>query len=338
MSAKQDRQGARTASDIERKYNFGKTFAELMGIATDAQKAAEEAQNATENLDKELTAEEIFNRLTNNGEVQGIYRDEKGDIYLNASYIKSGEFLADLIKVGVLQSKDGKSFYLDLENGILKGQFDEFSVSGKTVETIAQEKVSAQTQTDIFNKLTNNGALKGLYMKNNDLFINASYIKSGKIVTEGSTYLRPTYEDCMNMLWSLNSPTNFPPKDFYDLNGDGEFTITDVLLALSVCYGKEDISKCVSLNKSIVIVTIEPSNPLETVKISGTNMWGSEVSVSLGANITKIPVISGNCVVGGALAVNEFAEITKLAVTVGGDSKNLSWKDNGDGTYTLIGS
>ena len=36
MSAKQDRQGVRTASDLEQKYNFDKTFAELMGIATDA--------------------------------------------------------------------------------------------------------------------------------------------------------------------------------------------------------------------------------------------------------------------------------------------------------------
>lgn len=36
MSAKQDRQGARTATDLERKYNFGKTFAELIGLINDA--------------------------------------------------------------------------------------------------------------------------------------------------------------------------------------------------------------------------------------------------------------------------------------------------------------
>lgn len=39
MSAKQDRQGARTPADLERKYNFGKTFAEIMGIATDARES-----------------------------------------------------------------------------------------------------------------------------------------------------------------------------------------------------------------------------------------------------------------------------------------------------------
>lgn len=37
MSEKQDRQGARSAVDLERKYQFVKQFAEIMGIALDAQ-------------------------------------------------------------------------------------------------------------------------------------------------------------------------------------------------------------------------------------------------------------------------------------------------------------
>lgn len=36
MSVKQDRQGVRTAADLERKWQFGKQFAEIMGIALDA--------------------------------------------------------------------------------------------------------------------------------------------------------------------------------------------------------------------------------------------------------------------------------------------------------------
>lgn len=35
-TTKQDRSPVRTASELERKYNFGKSFAEVMGIATDA--------------------------------------------------------------------------------------------------------------------------------------------------------------------------------------------------------------------------------------------------------------------------------------------------------------
>lgn len=39
--SKQDRQGVRTATDLEQKYNFGKTFAELMGIALDARESVD---------------------------------------------------------------------------------------------------------------------------------------------------------------------------------------------------------------------------------------------------------------------------------------------------------
>ena len=34
--SKQDRQGVRTTADLERKYQFGKTFAEIMGLVSDA--------------------------------------------------------------------------------------------------------------------------------------------------------------------------------------------------------------------------------------------------------------------------------------------------------------
>lgn len=39
--SKQDRQGARTPADLERRYSFGKSFAEVLGIASDARERAE---------------------------------------------------------------------------------------------------------------------------------------------------------------------------------------------------------------------------------------------------------------------------------------------------------
>lgn len=57
------------------------------------------------------------------------------------------------------------------------------------VRSIANETVDAQTQTFIFNKLTNNGALQGLFMQNGNLYMNASYIKTGylnaNLITSG---------------------------------------------------------------------------------------------------------------------------------------------------------
>lgn len=67
-----------------------------------------------DSVDKKLTQEDIFNRLTNNGTSQGMFIED-GNVYFNATYIKSGEISTDLIKSGKLSSKDG-SVYFDLNN------------------------------------------------------------------------------------------------------------------------------------------------------------------------------------------------------------------------------
>ena len=76
-----------------------------------------------------LDQENLFNRLTNNGEAQGIYI-HKGQIYINASYLAAGTLNANLIKSGVLSSKD-KRFVLDLDTG-------EFSITGVASKTDIQ--------------------------------------------------------------------------------------------------------------------------------------------------------------------------------------------------------
>lgn len=75
-------------------------------------------------VDKKLTQEDIFNRLTNNGASQGMFIED-GNVYFNAIYIKSGEINSDLIKTGKISSKDG-SVYFDLDNSVVHttdGQF-----------------------------------------------------------------------------------------------------------------------------------------------------------------------------------------------------------------------
>ncbi len=130
--SKQDRQGARTVAQLEAKYAFGKTFGEVFGMAEAAQESAEEAAKEVEELDGTLTPEEIFNRLTDNGKLKAIFRGEDGQIYINASYILTGELIADLIKAGVLTSKDGKSIVLDLDRGNaeLRGFFTSLTAIG----------------------------------------------------------------------------------------------------------------------------------------------------------------------------------------------------------------
>lgn len=52
--------------------------------------------------------------------------------------------------------------------------------------------ISSLTQATVFNKLTNNGVNKGIYLEGNDLYVNASYIKSGTLILGGSNNVRGT--------------------------------------------------------------------------------------------------------------------------------------------------
>ena len=49
MSVKQDRTYARTAQDIERKYRFGKTFSETLGIVSDYRDSVEKVESTLRN-------------------------------------------------------------------------------------------------------------------------------------------------------------------------------------------------------------------------------------------------------------------------------------------------
>lgn len=137
MSFKQDLAGARTAADIERRYNFSKRFAEVIGVAADAQKAAEDAKEAASNPAVNLTQEEIFNLLTNNGEAQGIYRED-GQIYINASYIMAGVIDAAVVQVVNLVAEKVSSI-LDNRKMYIDGATLRLEQDGKTAAEITSE-------------------------------------------------------------------------------------------------------------------------------------------------------------------------------------------------------
>lgn len=83
--------------------------------ANSAQTAAGNAQTAVTNLDTSLDTTGVFNRLTNNGTLQGLYM-QNGELYMNASYIKAGTLSANMVRAGTIQSEDGLSYW-NLDNG-----------------------------------------------------------------------------------------------------------------------------------------------------------------------------------------------------------------------------
>ena len=76
-----------------------------------------EIDDKIDSYDDSLTQLAIFNKLTNNGALQGLYM-QNNKLYVNASYIKTGEFDADLIKAGSITAKNGRTVF-DLDNSRL---------------------------------------------------------------------------------------------------------------------------------------------------------------------------------------------------------------------------
>lgn len=100
--------------------------------ASNAQNTANGAQYSVDNLDTSLNSEGVFKRLTNNGQIQGILMDEEtGDIYINATYIKSG-----ILTLGGADNVNGQLKILDAdENVVLLGNKDGLELTGKIKAT-----------------------------------------------------------------------------------------------------------------------------------------------------------------------------------------------------------
>lgn len=137
MSVKQDRSGVRTATDLERKYNFGKTFAEMIGLINDnrekVDKAASELhdeikQTATE-LSRDTESVKIsIQEMKDNGVDRVVtetgYKFDADGMTIS----KSGEEMANVIDNTGMYVKRGDENILTANN---KG-VDAFNLHAKT--------------------------------------------------------------------------------------------------------------------------------------------------------------------------------------------------------------
>ena len=162
--------GAKEYTDTAVKENLTEAQQYAQGILEEY--GLEADKTLRDSIAAATTQKAIFDSLTNKGLIKGIIM-ENNELYINATYVSTG----------ILQSRDGETFYLDLEKGVLRMQADTFSVSGKTIDSIADTKaknaVDAQTQRSIYDKLTNNGATPGLTLNGSQLYLNATYMTTG---------------------------------------------------------------------------------------------------------------------------------------------------------------
>ena len=95
------------------------------------------------------------------------------DGQLSAEMISANSITLGNLNVDALNKIEGAYDYAD------SGDEKTLSSAKSYADTSSQNAVNAQTQDDIFNKLTNNGTVKGIILQDGKLYINADYITSG---------------------------------------------------------------------------------------------------------------------------------------------------------------
>lgn len=232
---------------------------------------------------------------------------------VSADAINTGTMRAERVRAGLLTDEKGKNRW-DLTSG-------EFSLSastevgGKTVQKIADDAASsavdAQTQRDIFNKLTNNGQTQGIYLSGGLLYINANYIETGII---SDRYGRST--------WNLNTgtlTTNYMTANNIDANGTFECGSASNLIRLAS-------GEITGYENGTQIGTIDFSAHMRNVS-TGQQTTGLQLTGKQHIRITT-PLIS-------AAASSSESITTTHAITKDCTLHYISKiQDDGDGTIT----
>ena len=163
------------------------------------------ADGTWQELDTEkiVNFETVFNALTDNGKQEGIYM-QNGHLYINASYIKSGQISADLINlknINVTNSSGTSTFAIDNYGNVTLRPNTFALTNGDTIYSVAEDKASTalssanrytdnalsnldigrMSKQEIIDVLSDNSSNKGLYLSNGNVYMNADYINTGEL-------------------------------------------------------------------------------------------------------------------------------------------------------------
>jgi hypothetical protein len=130
VTEKQDRTFPRTAMDLERKYDFGESYAEAMGIATDAQKSVQELGGVVEQQGETIAQQ--GQTITQQGKTLGI--DDWEFAGVNDSIGGS------LLKTGA---------YCGYSSGLDFGEYSANQINGDSRAMISADKIAANNGTYI---------------------------------------------------------------------------------------------------------------------------------------------------------------------------------------------
>lgn len=274
---------------------------------------------------KIVNFERVFNALTDNGKQEGIYM-QNGHLYINASYIKSGQISADLINlknINVTNSSGTSTFAIDNYGNVTLRPNTFVLANGDTIYSIAENKAStalsnAKNYTDnalsnldigkmskqeIIDVLSDNSSNKGLYLSNGNVYMNADYINTGELagwevglkkLSASGTYGEVTLDASTGEIYSETNTGVYVPGygTLYGTRIRGINLYTGTVHASSVSVGTSVSADSVSTSKKVTAGThVEASGHFYSVG-TGTDLADASIRGKLKVSGTKSRSVS----------------------------------------------
>lgn len=275
--------------------------------------------------EKIVNFERVFNALTDNGKQEGIYM-QNGHLYINASYIKSGQISADLINlknINVINSSGTSTFAIDNYGNVTLRPNTFVLTNGDTIYSVAEDKAStalssANSYTDkalsdldigkmskqeIINVLSDNSSNKGLYLSNGNVYMNADYINTGELagwkvgikkLSASGAYGEVTLDASTGEIYSETNTGAYVPGygTLYGTRIRGINLYTGTVHASSVSVGTSVSADSVSTSKKVTAGThVEASGHFYSVG-TGTDLADASIRGKLKVSGTKSRSVS----------------------------------------------
>ena len=274
---------------------------------------------------KIVNFETVFNALTDNGKQEGIYM-QNGHLYINASYIKSGQISADLINlknINVTNSSGTSTFAIDNYGNVTLRPNTFVLANGDTIYSIAENKASAalsnsknytdnalsnldigkMSKQEIIDVLSDNSSNKGLYLSNGNVYMNADYINTGELagwevgyqkLSASGTYGEVTLDASTGEIYSETNTGVYVPGygTLYGTRIRGINLYTGTVHASSVSVGTSVSADSVSTSKKVTAGThVEASGHFYSVG-TGTDLADASIRGKLKVSGTKSRSVS----------------------------------------------
>lgn len=285
------------------------------------------ADGAWQELDakKIVNFERVFNALTDNGKQEGIYM-QNGHLYINASYIKSGQISADLISlknINVTNSSGVSTFAIDNYGNVTLRPNTFALTNGDTIYSVAEDKASTalsnanrytdnalsdldigkMSKQEIIDVLSDNSSNKGLYLSNGNVYMNADYINTGELagwkvglkkLSASGTYGEVTLDASTGEIYSETNTGVYVPGygTLYGTRIRGINLYTGTVHASSVSIDTSVSAGSVSTSKKVEAGThVEASGHFYSVG-TGTDLADASIRGKLKVSGTKSRSVS----------------------------------------------